>query len=107
MQQAITFWVALNEDKISNKIKGPETQNVDVFFALRLNKRLELTLETPVIWDAMVHIVTYVLWSGICIFRCHMNISVTILFNNLFILNTLTLVLIKMLTAKQSVTQRY
>ena len=36
----------------------PVTRSIDVFFDLRLKKTVELTIETPVIWDAVVLIMT-------------------------------------------------
>ena len=36
----------------------PVTRSFDVFFDLSLNKLVEQTIETPVIWDAVALIIT-------------------------------------------------
>ena len=36
----------------------PVTRSFDVLFDLRLNKQLNKKIDTPVIWDAIAHIMT-------------------------------------------------
>ena len=51
------YWpfVPVTEEFFSQR---PLTRGFDVFFDLRLNKQLGITIETPVIWDVIALIMT-------------------------------------------------